>query len=125
MKRIIGLFCLFSLIASLLPSTSTAQVFQESAKSFRVTLFVNGRPAQASSPALFYMIRFSSEAMTSEVRIERGFSGNSPTGTYPNSNLQFEVITWVRNGAQQTFGRLNIDEVRQVGPGQYQIMASG
>ena len=125
MNRIIGLFCLIGLIVSLSPCTATAQVFQESAKSFHVTLFVNGRPAQAASPALFYMIRFSSEAMTSDVRIEHGSSGNSPAGAYPNSNLQFEVITWVRNGAQQTVGRLNIDEVRQVGPGQYQSMASG
>lgn len=39
------------------------QTFQEG-RSFRVTLFVNGKAVEANQPHLFFMISFKSEAIT-------------------------------------------------------------
>jgi hypothetical protein len=100
------------------------QTFQEG-RSFRVTLFVNGKAVEANQPHLFFMISFKSEAMTDQVRIEQGSSGVPPTSEqYAHRNLQFTNVAWWR-GYEQRGGQLELQEVRRAGPGNYQIFATG
>lgn len=123
-KTIYSLGRLLIVVGLLLTHARAQEVFQEGA-TFSVTLLVDGKAVSADEPGLFFMVEFQSEAMTSNVRIAKGSSGMAPKNDrYAHRDLKFTGAAWWR-GYERRGGRLEIQDVKRLAPGRYQVFATG
>lgn len=105
-------------------AVADAQTFQEESKSLQVNLVIDGQPAEANSPAIYYLVYFDSETASDHLRIEQGAASETFKAELPLENLHFVNVTWIRKETGQTSGELTIQKVQRDAPGVYTLFVT-